>query len=489
MFQTVTFNEKDKKGRYDLARVFFINMRNKINLTLVLSILISIACVKESEKDKDQDLNCPTKSNNSIAGVACGKYKDIDEIENPEAPEVLLSIESRWIKPLTSIPNFSNNSRTSAVAIDHSSNVISVGFSHRTYGSFSYANAFLMKQNSAGDVLWSQHFGTNAIETANALVIDSDDNIYVAGRRVQAPDTLYNDAFVRKYDQSGELLWDKQFGSGASHEVFDAISLGPNNHILIGGYTTGNLAGFTNQGSDDAILMMIDNNGNVVWKNQFGTSGMDFIHSISSNDNSSFYVTGTTTGILDGVDFGNPIINTSIKSFISKYDNSGSLLWRKIIGAASGSAFISSSCLDSSGHLIVAGQTNMSINGEPVIGGIDGLIIKYDSSGNAIWTKILGTTKNSSFYSITCDTQGNSLATGYSQSPDLDELLAITVLSDDGTNLFSHTLGEANSTSHGYGIAVNDADEIVVVGEGSPYITTSASTINGGFIQKLKIND
>lgn len=87
-------------------------------------------------------------------------------------------------------------------------------------------------------------------------VIDQNNNIYLAGLftgTVQAGAQNYTaygnskyDIFVAKYDENGNLLWFKQIGSSAQDDFLDAIALFGDSSLLIGGGFKGNTCDFGN---------------------------------------------------------------------------------------------------------------------------------------------------------------------------------------------------------------------------------------------------
>ena len=80
----------------------------------------------------------------------------------------------------------------------------------------------------------------------------------------------------------------------------------------------------------------------------------------------------------------------SIDGFIVKYDENRNVSWAKSIGGNS-EAYITSIEENSNGEIAVVGRCydTVDIEGNTigVLGGYNGLVIKYDSNGNVIWGK------------------------------------------------------------------------------------------------------
>ncbi|NIV30687.1 MAG: hypothetical protein GWN58_14665, partial [Anaerolineae bacterium] len=107
----------------------------------------------------------------------------------------------------------------------------------------------------------------------------------------------FSDAFVRKYDSHGNELWTRQFGNGWTVIAF-GISVDASG-VYVGGRTSGALPGQTSTGFDDAFVRKYDANGNVLWTRQLGTTKIDRAFEVSV-DASGVYVVGETDGALPG---------------------------------------------------------------------------------------------------------------------------------------------------------------------------------------------
>jgi len=69
---------------------------------------------------------------------------------------------------------------------------------------------------------------------------------------------------------------------------------------------------------------------------------------------------------------------------------------------------------DKDGNVYIAGDTKCALAGQ-FFGNIDGFVSKYDSTGNAIWTKQFGTSEDDRINWLTLDQTGNIYVTGYTK--------------------------------------------------------------------------
>lgn len=74
----------------------------------------------------------------------------------------------------------------------------------------------------------------------------------VTAGSLEGPNAGQDDAFVRKYDAAGGLLWTRQFGTSTEEGPRDVSADGLGN-VYLSGNTKGSLGG-PNAGGDDAFL-------------------------------------------------------------------------------------------------------------------------------------------------------------------------------------------------------------------------------------------
>jgi hypothetical protein len=120
------------------------------------------------------------------------------------------------------------------------------------------------------------------------------------------------DAFIAKYDSSGNLQWLRQLGSvsasaGASSgsDSCNGITVDTFDNVYCGGYTTGSL-GEANGGDVDAFITKFDSSGALQWVRQLGSvsapsgasSENDFCNGITTDTSGNIFCGGYTSGSL-----------------------------------------------------------------------------------------------------------------------------------------------------------------------------------------------
>ena len=270
-------------------------------------------------------------------------------------------------------------------------------------------DAFVAKYNANGNQLWMAQFGTSGYDSATGVSSDGSGNVYVSGYTDGSFPSYTNlgsyDAFVAKYDTSGNPVWVKQF-STSSHDYAEGISSDSNGNVYVSGKTFGSFLGYTNLGLYDAFVAKYDGNGNQLWLRQFGTSGDDEITGISSDSSNNVYVTGSTKGGLPGYsNLG------SYDAFVAKYDGNGNQLWLRQFGT-SGNDEITGISRDIDNNVYVTGYTTGSLPGNINAGGSDAFVAKYNANGTLNWVRQFGTSAADSANGIRIDSSGNVYVTG-----------------------------------------------------------------------------
>jgi parallel beta-helix repeat protein len=263
------------------------------------------------------------------------------------------------------------------------------------------ADAFVHKMDLAGNSLWSAQFGTSGYDVGDDIVADAS-GAYASGR-VQG--TLPGqtsaggyDAFVRKVGPTGNEVWTRQFGT-SGWDSARSIAIDSSGVYVTGG-TDGAFPGETNSGSRDAYVRKYDLDGNVLWTREFGTVAYDYGWRIAV-DASGVYVVGEVdaAGALPGQSS-----SGGIDAFARKYDLSGNLLWTRQFGSAGDDTAYGVSA-DTSG-VYVTGWTTGVLPGQTNSGGMDVFVCKYDPAGMLLWTYQFGSAADDSGWRLSIDTSG-----------------------------------------------------------------------------------
>ncbi|WP_353291977.1 SBBP repeat-containing protein [Synechococcus sp. M16CYN] len=278
------------------------------------------------------------------------------------------------------------------------------------------ADAFISKYNSDGSRQWTQLLGTSSHDYAFSISTSDDGSIYITGSTPGDLDGQTNsgntDAFISKYNSDGSRQWTQLLGT-SSHDCAFSISISDDGSIYITGYTYGDLDGQTNSGSADAFISKYNSDGSRQWTHLLGTSDYDYASSISISDDESIYITGYTYGDLDG-----QTNSGSADAFISKYNSDGSRQWTQLLGT-SDYDYASSISISDDESIYITGYTSGDLDGQTNSGNTDAFISKYNSDGSRQWTQLLGTSDSDEAEFISISDDESIYITG-STSGDLD---------------------------------------------------------------------
>ena len=155
---------------------------------------------------------------------------------------------------------------------------------------------WILKIEASGTVVWEKNFGGSEIDEASAITQTNDGNFIVVGdTRSSDKDVSKSngaaDLWMLKISQEGVLIWEKTFG-GTSFDVGRSISRTQDNGFIISGSSRSLDANFNNQGQNDALIIKIDSEGNIVWQETVGGKEIDFLYDAVELNNKTIIAVG-----------------------------------------------------------------------------------------------------------------------------------------------------------------------------------------------------
>lgn len=267
-------------------------------------------------------------------------------------------------------------------------------------------DAFVIKLNPNGGTGWIRQFGSGSGEETYGLAVDADGNVFVGGDThgdLAVANLGLSDAYVRKYDSTGDIVWTRQFGTGGHDSVMSLAAAGDGS-VVAAGNTLGDLAGVS-AGSRDVFVRKYDAAGTVVWTRQFGSPETDSGWGVAVDADGRIAVVGFTSGVLAGDSAG------SVDVFVRLYDADGGVLWTRQFGTAAND-FGQAVAFDPEGNVLVAGWTEGALSGTSA-GFTDAFVRKYDPEGQALWTHQFGTYTVDEAHGVATDASGNVFVAGF----------------------------------------------------------------------------
>ncbi len=171
-----------------------------------------------------------------------------------------------------------------------------------------------------------------------------------------------------------------------------------------------------------ALILILALPANAQWAIRAGGSNDDGGEGIAVDPFDNCYVTGSFSSAT--ISFGTITLSNNGDNdiFIVKYDACGDVVWATSVGGA-GNDFGVDIVADGSGNSFVTGSfgsQTITFGSTPALtnnGGLDFFIVKFDPSGNAVWSAAAGGSMLDIGYGIVVDQTGNAYAAGSFSSP------------------------------------------------------------------------
>ncbi len=291
---------------------------------------------------------------------------------------------------------------------------------------------FLTKFDQNGNANWTKRGGGSLTDRGYGVIIDNTGNLVVAGHYygVATFDTVTRtsagnlDAFIAKYDTSGNIMWFRE-GKDVSQSSVRGLAYDNNGNSIIVGYygsSTGPTITFDNivlttAGQRDIFLVKYNADGLIQWGvSAGGLKTNEEGKAVTSDASGNIYITGM---FVDTASFGNITLigNGNSDIFIAKYNPQGQVLWAKSAGGPNADVGYGIS-VDKNGNLYVGGSfdslatfngTTYYTNGDTLT---DAFVALFDTDGNFKWVKTFGGENSDNCSKVISDIDGNCYAFG-----------------------------------------------------------------------------
>jgi hypothetical protein len=310
---------------------------------------------------------------------------------------------------------------------------------------------FIIKLSPDGNLIWTKQINDMIGESNNKptkrLQVDDSGNVYFTG-------TKEFNFYTIKLNPAGDTLWTKSYGnSGYTYDDPSALTIDANKNVYVTGKVSIN-------GSYDFCTIKYNTLGEQQWAKTYDGSAhnTDYPYAVSTDLTGNIYVAGSC--FIDG--------SSNTDFCLIKYNADGDSQWVKTFDGSyslGDEAFLI--CIDENNNLFVGGNR---YGGNPLSGGsgTDFCLLRYNLSGDLEKSFIFNGTGNDEDYlnDFTIDNFGNLFLVGESYSNNTT-YRDICVAKFDSTANFKWqtTYSGTSGIDRGYAVAVNDFDEVVVVGE------------------------
>ncbi len=321
--------------------------------------------------------------------------------------------------------------KATAIAVDTSENVIVTG---ESYGPGTGPDYLTVKYDTNGNELWKARYDGegDAVDSSNALTLDTSGNIYVTGK--SKDENADYDFITIKYHSSGTELWKARYNAlGNSDDYAAAITVDASGNVYVTGESNG-----------DYATIKYDTDGSEQWdarSNWLGNS-QDYAEAVAVDTSGNIYVTG-----MSDEDYAT-----------AKYDADGNEQWiARYNSQGNGVDSAKAIAVDASGNAYVTGTSDK-----------DYATIKYDTDGNELWVARYNGPGNSIDYAegIAVDGFGRVYVIGTSNGVSTYSDYAVIKYAANGNELWV-------ARYSGPGYSRDYAKAIVIDFSGNVYVTGS----------------
>jgi hypothetical protein len=158
---------------------------------------------------------------------------------------------------------------------------------------------FLCKYDENGNLQWTRQFGRSVLGN-DAIAADALGNVFVSGSFLNASSGEGFNAILSKFDSAGTSQWTRQLGTNGNDRGTGVATDGLGNAFL-SGWTSEALAGPI-IGGTDAFLAKYDSSGNLRWSRQFGSTLNESDGAASADGLGNVFISGTKDANLTSVD-------------------------------------------------------------------------------------------------------------------------------------------------------------------------------------------
>jgi uncharacterized delta-60 repeat protein len=171
-------------------------------------------------------------------------------------------------------------------------------------------DAWVLKLDPDGAVIWQKAFGGEAWDQANDVLETDDGGIILAGHTQSFGADLHDyDVWIIRLNADGEPTWQKRYRESGWDEA-NAMEPTSDGGLILAGYTD-------SWGSDpmdmDILLLKLDILGNILWQKIYQGSGWEQANAVHELPDGGYMVTGTIGPI------------GSVEDWILRLDASGNI--------------------------------------------------------------------------------------------------------------------------------------------------------------------
>jgi len=251
-------------------------------------------------------------------------------------------------------------------------------------------DAWLVRADARGNVLWDRTFGGAKKDAAHAVVALADGSFAFAGS-TSSPPARGMDAWLVRLEADGSQRWAHTYGTPGTDLASALLAVpaeaagGPG--FLLAGMRTDPRSG------EDMALARTDPDGRPLWETHFGGPGADWAMDVERLPDGGYIVAGRTQS---GPPTGQDVL-------LVRTDAQGVPRWQRPHGGLDADAAFKVRALPGGGFL-VAGETRSKGGGER-----DAWLLCTDADGRHVWDRTYGGPRDEWAWALGLSPDGGSV--------------------------------------------------------------------------------
>ncbi|QCX01765.1 hypothetical protein FGM00_17185 [Aggregatimonas sangjinii] len=189
------------------------------------------------------------------------------------------------------------------------------------------------KLDAQGNMEWRKFFGGTNNDRSHAVVQSEDGGFVLSGFSESDDFDIKNsrgsyDFWVVKINEEGELIWQNSYGGSGIDIAYDITKTADNGYVVVGHTFSDDQDVNKNHGEADVWMIKIDDEGNLVWERNFGGGAFDAAQGVSLSADGGFIISGNSKSTSMDVS-ANAGENDM---WLIKTDANGKMVWQKTFG-------------------------------------------------------------------------------------------------------------------------------------------------------------
>jgi hypothetical protein len=256
------------------------------------------------------------------------------------------------------------------------------------------ADFWLIKTDAGGNVQWNKTYGGTGLDTPFWITQTSDGGYAMIGNTNSFGFNGSQDVWLVKTDGAGNMQWNKTYGGTGSENGYQIFKTSD------GGFALSGSTASYGAGGSDAWFIKTDAAGTMQWNKTYGGNATEAIMGVVQTADGGYTIAALTTSFGAG----------NYDAWLIRTDAAGNMQWNRTYGGAG---------LDYALHMLQTADGGCVILGFTAsfgAGGSDVWLMKWDASGNLLWSRTYGGVNADQGWSLASTSDGGFMIAAMTES-------------------------------------------------------------------------